>query len=92
MLATEHRVDGKVKLLHDVTYDDLYFYEERLKRYIDKMKPGCASGIDGIMSEHLKYATNCTSLIHQNVCIVYNLFKIWHCPILIYNGIDCSYT
>ena len=72
MLAAEHRVDGKVKLLHDVTYDDLYFYEERLKRYIDKMKPGCASGIDGIMSEHLKYATNCKSLIHQ-MCVLFTI-------------------
>jgi hypothetical protein len=34
MRAAKERVDDKVHILRDVTYDDLYFYEERLKRYI----------------------------------------------------------
>ena len=62
----------KVNILRDVTYDDLYFYEERMKRYIDKMKLGSAHGIDGIMSEHLKYASNCTSLVHQ-ICVLFTI-------------------
>jgi len=57
-------------MISDVTYDNLYFYEERLKCYIDKMKFGNAHGIDGIMNEPLKYASNCTSLIHE-LCISY---------------------
>jgi hypothetical protein len=72
ILASKQRVDDKVNMLSDVTYDNLYFYEERLKRYIDKMKLGSAHGIDGIMSEHLKYASNCTPFIHE----LYVLFTI----------------
>ena len=39
------------KLLTNITVDDVM-----LTLYLKKTKLGCAQGIDGVMTEHLKYA------------------------------------
>ncbi len=40
--------------------------------YIERLKPGCAAGVDGISSEHLKYAIDCPELIYH-LCVLLTL-------------------
>ena len=63
--AAGRRVSNKVDSLKGIMFSDIYLYEERLSRYIHKMKLGSAHGIDVVSSEHIKYASNCTQFIHQ---------------------------
>ena len=44
----------------------------RIKMYIERLKPGCAAGVDGISSEHLKYALDCPELIYH-LCVLLTL-------------------
>lgn len=49
-----------------------YLHEEGLVRYIKKLKSGCTYGVDGILSEHLKYSADCEILINQ-LCVMFTL-------------------
>jgi len=53
-------------------YMDYTLHEERLQRYINTIKAGCASGIDGIVGEHLKYAAHSDFIINQ-LCVMFTL-------------------
>ena len=57
-------------------YDDLsaelnskVMYEAMVKRYIKKLHLGSSSGIDWIVSEHLKYAINSEIVRHLSVML-----------------------
>ena len=78
ILAAKERVMEKLHSVNHVCFNNITFYEERLKRYIDKMKCGSAYVIDGITAEHLKYALNCDELIHHlcvtlTICVKYGI-------------------
>ena len=66
------QVQSKYSEISDVTMN-FYLYEERLRRYIKNTKSGCAHGIDGILSEHLKYAADNDIVINQ-LCVMFSLF------------------
>ena len=50
--------------INDTVYADFIFTEQKVKKYISMLKSGCAAGIDGIVSEHLKYESNSKIVLH----------------------------
>lgn len=42
----------------------------RIIQYIKKPKAGCSAGVDGISSEHQKYAVDYPELIYHLVCVL----------------------
>ena len=56
--------------------------EAMVKRYINKLHLGSSPGIDGIVSEHLKYAINSGIVRHLSVmlslCLKYGIVPIYH--------------
>ena len=57
-------------------------YEAMVKRYINKLYLGSSPGIDGIVSEHLKYAINSGIVRYLSVmillCLNYGIVPIYH--------------
>jgi exonuclease III len=45
-------------------YENFVFTEHMTKKYISALKLGCAPGLDGITSEHLKFAMNTNVIVH----------------------------
>ena len=70
---------------------DYIFYEHvmsvsLLRKYISKLKCGCAPGADGVMTEHLKYATG-TRMIHYLSLMFSLCFKYGVIPVTFLNGL-----
>ena len=57
-------VEAKMEGINDTVYADFIFTEQKVKKYISMLKSGCAAGIDGIVPEHLKYASNSKIVLH----------------------------
>ena len=70
-INAEARVESKYQIGFDMKVNT-FFHEERLIRYITKLKSGCAYRVDGILSEYLKYAVHCEILI-KKLCGMFTL-------------------
>ena len=55
--AARREVNDKMKQCED-SYSNFIFRERILRKYISVLKSGCLPGIDGITSEHIKFASN----------------------------------
>jgi exonuclease III len=58
------RVNDLLISVNDKVYSDFVFSEHNMRRFIKKLKIGCASGVDGVTSEHLKHACDSDIIIH----------------------------
>ena len=47
-----------------ICYDNIFFTEYMVKKYISELKLGCAPGPDGITSEHLKFSVATNLITH----------------------------
>ena len=54
-------------------FDGKVMSEAMVKRYIKKLRLGSSPGIDGIISEHLKYAINSGIVRHLSVMLSFCL-------------------
>ena len=44
--------------------------ESRVLNIIDKLRLGCAPGLDGIMAEHVRHATNSKVISHLSIALI----------------------
>lgn len=58
ILNMEEAVNRKKAELEDVHFERITVSEARVKRLIQRLRKGCASGVDGITAEHICYAAN----------------------------------
>ena len=61
--AAKANVDLKYDLIKDKVFNSFVMSESMVGKYIKRLNCGCAPGPDGIMSEHLKYATD-SNMLH----------------------------
>ena len=85
ILETERCVQEKYDGILNGELNSKVMYEAMVKRYIKKLHLGSSPGIDGIISEHLKYAIN--SGIMRDAFI---MFKIWQHTDIIHQTGACS--
>ena len=74
--AARREVNDKMKQCED-SYSNFIFTERMLRKYIPVLKSGCSPGIDGITSEHIKFASNSEIMLHLcnlfSLCFIYGL-------------------
>jgi hypothetical protein len=101
VIRTEARqvVKDKYNKLSSKTFNDKVISTSMIKQYISSLHSGCSPGLDGIMAEHLKYASE--SKIPQilsnmlTLCIKFGIIPKAFCrgllvPILKKNTLDPS--
>ena len=66
---SEREVQNKYESIADNLCVDRVFTRRMVKYYIAKLNSGSSPGIDGIMTEHLKYATESTIVNHLSSMI-----------------------
>ena len=72
-------VNNKIKNVNEVIYADFMFTEYDLRQFVKSLKSGCAAGVDGVTSEHLKYAEQSDIIIH--LCHIFTIcFKFGVMP------------
>ena len=72
-------VNNKIKNVNEVIYADFMFTEYDLRQFVKSLKPGCAAGVDGVTSEHLKYAEQSDIILH--LCHIFTIcFKFGVMP------------
>ena len=80
ILEAERCVQEKYDNILNGEINSKVMYEAMVKRYIKKLHLGSSPGIDGIVSEHLKYAINSGIARHLSVmlslCLRYGIVPI----------------
>ena len=76
MIEASHRVKSKQSSLSDV-YKETGLDHKDIKTYVGDLNTDCAPGVDGITSEHIKFAmdTNIITHIHAllNTCMMFGV-------------------
>ena len=74
--AARREVNDKMKQCED-SYSYFIFTERMLRKYISVLKSGSSPGIDGITSEHIKFASNSEIMLHLcnlfSLCFIYGI-------------------
>lgn len=65
-------VADKYHYISDRTYRNVFISQERIKTYISKLKCGCSHGVDGILAEHIKWASGSDHFISR-LCEIFTI-------------------
>lgn len=69
------RVETKYSAIRGLRQESM-FSEDRLTKYVNKLKSGCAPGHDGIMSEHLKLSL-ISPIMCNMMCSLYDVCSMY---------------